>query len=342
MEAFILIVSVGLQFTAAVGALRLARFTGRSPAWTALAAAIGLMGVRRAITLGRLLTGDPTSPVDLAAETVALLISILVVIAVAFLGPLIKRLQRAEEILQMNEQLRQEADRRAQAQQALEQQQRTLGRLLQASDHERRLIGYDIHDGLAQQLAGAMMHLQAYEVQRHTAPEQADRAYGTAVDLVQQAHAEARRLISGVRPPALDVSGLQAALAGLIDDLGPPKGPHIELHADVQCGRLPAVLENAVYRVAQEALANACRHSGTDRVAVTLTQQDGTLRLEVRDWGTGFDPESVPDDRFGLEGIRQRAQLLGGELTVDSAPGKGSTVSVTLPIIHRALDLGVN
>ena len=342
MEASILVVSVGLQFLAAAGALRLARITGRSPAWTALAAAIGLMGLRRAITLGRLLTGDDTSPVDLAAETVALLISILMVVAVVYLGPLIKRLQRAEEILQLNEQLRQEADRRAQAQHALERQQRTLGRLLQASDHERRLIGYDIHDGLAQQLAGAMMHLQAYEAQRPTVPEQADLAYRTAVDLVHQAHAEARRLISGVRPPALDVSGLQAALGGLIDDLGPPKGPEIDFRADVQFVRLPAVLENAVYRMAQEALANACRHSGTDRVAVTLTQQDGTLRLEVRDWGTGFDPESVPDDRFGLEGIRQRAQLLGGELTVDSAPGKGSTVSVTLPIIHRALDLGVN
>lgn len=335
MAAFVLTVSVGLQFVAAFWALGLARVTGRSPAWTFLAAAIGLMGVRRTITLTRLLMGDDVIPVDLAAETVALTISILMVLGIGALGPLVRRLQRTEEMLGLNEQLRQEADQRREAQESLEREQRTLRRLLQASDHERRLIAYDIHDGLAQHLAGALMYLQTLQAEFEAAPEESAEAFREGMALLRQAHSEARRLIGGVRPPVLDKSGIVAALTSMVQDLGPPQGPKIDFRSEVKFDRLPAVLENAVYRMAQEALHNACQHSRSERIALTLHQDNGKLSLEVRDWGVGFEPQAVPDDHFGLEGIRQRARLLGGELRIDSEPEKGTSVQITLPLVGK-------
>ncbi len=332
MAAVVLAISLCLQFLAAAWALGLARLTGRSPAWTCLAAAIGLMGVRRLITLTRIIAGNDTVPADLTAETVALLISILMVLGIGSIGPLVRRLQRTEVVLELNRQLQQEVEQRQKTQEALEHEQRSLTRLLQASDHERRLIGYEIHDGLAQQLAAAIMHLQMHESRRSESPEQADDELHAAAESLRQAHSEARRLIRDVRPPVLDESGIEAALYSLVQSVERPEGPRVEFQCVVRFDRLPAVLENAIYRMAQQAVTNACQYSQSERLKVSLFQEGDLLHLEVQDWGIGFDPKTVPDDRFGLEGIRERARLLGGELAVESEPGKGTYIRVTLPI----------
>jgi PAS domain S-box-containing protein len=227
---------------------------------------------------------------------------------------------------------------RRQAQEALERERQTLWHMLQASDYERRLIAYDIHDGLAQYLAAAGMQFQAHDSLRKNSPNKARKAYETAVELVRQAHAESRRLISEVRPPVIDEDGLETAIPHLVHEQrrhGGPKIEKIELHSDVQFGRLPSILENAIYRIVQEALTNACKHSKSKKVTVTMTQEGQDVRLEVRDWGIGFDPESVEKGHFGLEGIRQRVRLLGGRLTIESKPGSGTLVQVVVPIVEK-------
>ena len=103
----------------------------------------------------------------------------------------------------------------------------------------------------------------------------------------------------------------------------------------MQFGRLPPILENALYRIAQEALTNACKHSRSKKATVTMVQEGQDVRLEVRDWGIGFDPEAVGKGHFGLEGIRQRVRLLGGRLTIESAPGSGTLVQVVAPILEK-------
>ena len=210
--------------------------------------------------------------------------------------------------------------------------ERALRHLLESADHERQLIAYDIHDGIAQQVAAALMQLQSYQHLRKIAPAQAATAFDAALGLLRQAQGEARRLISGVRPPALDDSGLVAGLVHLAQDQRLAGGPRVEFHSDVAFNRLAAGLENAVYRVAQEAVTNACKHSGSDRVRMMLTQEDARLRLEVRDWGVGFDPAAVPPGHFGLEGMRKRSRLLGGTVTIDSRPGHGTTVTLVVPL----------
>jgi signal transduction histidine kinase len=217
----------------------------------------------------------------------------------------------------------------------LQKEHRTLKHLLQSSDHERQLIAYEIHDGLAQQLAGAIMQFQTFQHLKETKPKDAAKAFDAGVTMLQQGHFEARRLISGVRPPILDEEGVVAAVAHLVNEQRRLKGPKIEYRNNVDFDRLAPILENGIYRIAQEGLANACQHSGSERVRVTLLQREDRIRIEVRDWGVGFDVGSIQENRFGLVGIRQRARLLGGKCSIRSTPGKGARVSVELPVVAR-------
>ena len=227
---------------------------------------------------------------------------------------------------------------RQQVQEALARERQSLWTMLEARDHERQIISYEIHDGLAQYLTAAGMQLQAYETLKETDPDQAQKAYEMAVELVHQSQTEARRLISEVRPPVIDETGLGTAISHLVHDQRRRGGLQIEFQSDVQFGRLPANLENALYRIVQEALTNACKHSQGEKAAVTMAHQGRDIRLEVRDWGIGFDAASVGKGHFGLEGIRQRVRLLGGRLTIESAPGSGTLVQVVVPIREEGHD----
>ena len=224
---------------------------------------------------------------------------------------------------------------RRQAQEALDRERRTLQHMLRASDHERQLIAYDIHDGLAQYLTGAMMQIEHSHNIRENRPEDSETAFKAGMEMLRQSHFEARRLISGVRPPILDESGVVAAIAHLVYDVRAHKGPKVEFHGKVDFGRLAPTLENAVYRIAQEGLNNACAHSLSETVSVGLVQRGDQVRITIRDQGVGFDPKIVEQGRFGLEGIRERARLLGGKAVIDSMPGKGTRIVVDLPIVYR-------
>jgi two-component system sensor histidine kinase DegS len=153
--------------------------------------------------------------------------------------------------------------------------------------------------------------------------------------MLRQGHIEARRLIAGVRPPILDEEGIVAAVGHLVHEHIRLKGPNIEYRSRVDFDRLDPTLENAIYRIAQEALTNACKHSKSERILVSLLQQEDRLRIEIRDWGVGFDPNAVPKSHFGLEGIRQRARLLGGKCSIQSKVGKGARILVKLPVVPR-------
>lgn len=242
--------------------------------------------------------------------------------------------ERTAELAEANRRLQREVEERQQAQDALERERQSLWKMLQASDHERQTISYEIHDGIAQYLAAAMMQFQAHDSQKKNSPGKAQKAYETALELVHQAHSESRRLISEVRPPVIDESGLETAVSHLICEHRRNDGPKIECRTSLRHGRLPAIMENALYRIAQEALTNACIHSKSKKVKVALTQDKQDIRLEVRDWGIGFDGKSTGEGHFGLEGIRERARLLGGKLTIESTPGSGTLVQVVVPVLE--------
>ena len=154
--------------------------------------------------------------------------------------------------------------------------------------------------------------------------------------MLRQGHVEARRLISGVRPPILDESGVVAAIAHLVHDPAFEQGPKIEFRSKVTFDRLAPVVENAIYRIVQE---------GLDQRPQPQQEQDGSWSA----WSSGATacgsrsatgasgsiPAAVQENRFGLEGIRERARLLGGKCGIKSKPGKGTRIVVELPVVER-------
>ena len=243
--------------------------------------------------------------------------------------------ERTVELTQANEQLRHEIEDRKRVEDVLKRERRALKHMLKASDHERQLIAYDIHDGLAQELAGAIMQFQICDHARKANRKDAAKAFDVGITLLQRSHVEARRLISGVRPPILDESGVVAAIVHLVYDPAFDQGPKIDFRNRVTFTRLAPVLESVVYRIVQEGLTNARNHSKSKKILVSLRQRDDRLRIEIRDWGVGFDPKTRQENRFGLQGIRERARLLGGKCSIRSTPGAGTVVVVDLPVVER-------
>ena len=221
------------------------------------------------------------------------------------------------------------------AQEALQKEYQTLKHLLQSSDHERQLIAYELHDGLTQQLAGAIMQFDTFADLKDKHPKEAKDALHAGLTMLRQSHFEARRLIAGVRPPILDESGVVEAIAHLVHEQGRRKGPQIDFHSSVDFDRLVPTLENTIYRIAQEGLANACQHSKSEKVRVSFLQDGDQVRVEIRDWGIGFDTKTVREKHFGLESVRQRTRLMGGKCSIKSKPGKGTAVVVELPVVER-------
>jgi two-component system sensor histidine kinase UhpB len=198
---------------------------------------------------------------------------------------------------------------------------------LQAQEQERTRVARDLHDEVNQSLTGLLLRLEAA---REAAPPELEAELAETKSLANQAMRELLSLARQLRPTALDDLGLAAAIAGQVDRLG-----HGEIEAELSAeGELADLGDDAqlvVYRVAQEALSNAARHSGAGRVEVRLRRlEDGGVALAVSDDGRGFAFDDA-ERGLGIAGMRERALLIGGELTIESRPGRGTTVRLTVP-----------
>lgn len=223
----------------------------------------------------------------------------------------------------------------------IKKEQQLLRRLLDLHERERQLIAYEIHDGFAQHLAGALFRLQGFRETFAANPAEAWKGFDSATHLLSQAIDQTRRLISGLRPPILDELGVVEAIQYLVYEHRQNAGPEIEFGHEMTSERLPPPLENAIFRIVQESLNNACRHSQSDRIHVSLIQRSDGIRIDVRDWGVGFDPGAVAEQRFGLQGIRERVRLLDGRVNIESLPDQGTHISVELPLVGMEIEQAV-
>ena len=226
------------------------------------------------------------------------------------------------------------SDRR-ESQEALERERNFLRQLLDLHEQERQVLAYEIHDGFAQQLTGTLFQLQGFRQQQTKNPQAAQKAYEVGLSSLRGAIDETRRLINGLRPPILDEAGIVAAIDYMICEASEQFGLDVEFVRDLQVNRLAPPLETTVFRIVQESLTNVRHHSGSQKAKVSLTGHDDQLNLEIKDWGCGFNPEEVDESHFGLRGIRERARLLGGKATVDTALGHGTRIVVELPLLER-------
>lgn len=201
---------------------------------------------------------------------------------------------------------------------------------------ERRRVAYDIHDGLAQIATSAYQHLEAFADRHHSLSPEEHAELEQMRELTRRTVREARRVIAELRPTVLDDFGLVVALRDEIEELR-KAGWLVIFNDPADDQRLPRNIEIGLFRVAQEALANARKHAGPTPIWVSLERDDATVRLEVRDQGKGFDthapaPSCMAGERVGLVGMNERMALLGGACIVASNPGEGTRVIAVVPV----------
>lgn len=221
------------------------------------------------------------------------------------------------------------------AEEKLRDEQNFLRRMLDAHERDRQLIAYDLHDGLVQDIAAAGMYFNSVDRSLTSLNPTERQTFDQAMNLLRAAISDGRRVLSGLRPPILDEQGIVMALHYLAVEQSVPGELEVRVSADVAFTRLEPLLEGTIYRIVQESLTNVKRHSRSHEAEVFLMQVGDRLTLIVQDWGIGFDPARVPADHFGLEGIRKRAALLGGQAEIDSGPNRGTRIAIEFPIRVR-------
>lgn len=204
---------------------------------------------------------------------------------------------------------------------------------------ERARMARELHDTLEQQLTGLSLQLDAAGDTLADSPEVAQRALAAAQGLLKHTRAEARRSIWDLRPSALEDGDLLAALRETLSHASPGERPEINIAATGTARRLPAAVESGLLRIATEAVTNAVKHAQAASVRVQLTYKPDAVELTVRDDGCGFDATATPAaGHFGLTGMRERAARMNARLRIESRPGRGTTLTLTVPVTNDPPD----
>jgi signal transduction histidine kinase len=208
--------------------------------------------------------------------------------------------------------------------------QRLSSRLVDAQESERRAISRELHDEVGQSLGALLVDLSRLSASippdRAEEKEQVDRMKSVAESSVQAV----RNIALLLRPSMLDDLGLGPALEWQGREVSRRSDIEVEVHAENVPRDLPAEYATTIYRLAQEALNNAVRHSGAKTAKVEVEQSGRRVRVRISDDGRGFDPKRTRG--LGILGMEERVKRLGGEFTVDSAPGRGAAITAELPL----------
>jgi signal transduction histidine kinase len=275
--------------------------------------------VRRFEAVGVIVAGDRSTPEALAGDDERLLQAYAT---------------RTVLVLELNQALSAERDRADAVERLVATEIRdasrreTLRRVVEAQERERRRLAIELHDETGQSLAAVLMGLRRLEESNDPATVRAtvDELRETVVNAVQ----ELRALAVELRPKALDDFGLSPALERLIETYSRRTGLAVDSHLAGLESRLPEPVESARYRIAQEALTNIAKHAGASSVSIVTRRDKGRIALIIEDNGTGFDV-AVPAGGLGLVSMRERAELLGGSLRVESGPDHGTTLVIEVP-----------
>lgn len=207
-----------------------------------------------------------------------------------------------------------------------------LEKLISAHEDERRRIARELHDEAGQALTALILNLEvAEQSQTPLRPEQLVRLRGIAEDTL----AELRRMIYDLRPSILDDLGLAAAIRWYAKETIEPQGVQVTVNISGLMERLPSYIETAIFRIVQEALTNILKHADAAHASLDVTHRNGRVEMVIADDGRGFDLSGVSTRReggMGLLGMRERAELLGGMLTIQSTLGAGTRLEVAIPV----------
>jgi signal transduction histidine kinase len=205
-----------------------------------------------------------------------------------------------------------------------------LRRVVAGQELERSRLARELHDETGQALTSILLGLKAVEEAR--GGDGLSQAAANLRELVVATLQDVRRLAVELRPKALDDFGLVPALERLVETFAEGTGIDVQLEPRLGDARLPEHIETALYRLIQEALTNVVKHAHATTVSILLVRRDGRVSAIVEDNGRGFDPVEARADGLGLVGMRERAALVGGRLTIEAAEGSGTTIAVEVPV----------
>jgi signal transduction histidine kinase len=207
--------------------------------------------------------------------------------------------------------------------------------VIQAQEDERMRIARELHDSTSQSLTSLLVGLR--NLSAH-APDslspQIEEIRGVVSTTLDEVHALAWQL----RPSVLDDLGLTVALGRYIADFERRFGIQVDFTVHGLDERLPALIETSLYRITQEALTNVARHASAQQASILIDRRNSAIRVIVEDDGIGFDAasHSMSQKSLGLQGIRERAQLLNGKLTIESSPGQGTSLFIEIPMAEKS------
>ncbi|MBR9990744.1 MAG: HAMP domain-containing protein [Gemmatimonadetes bacterium] len=207
-------------------------------------------------------------------------------------------------------------------------------RALTAQEEERRRIAQELHDGIAQTLAALRVRLRVARAAEGETRQDALESISTDIGAATE---EIRRIAQGLRPPALDMLGLSPAIESYARSVAEANGLRIDTDIVATDGMLSPDAELALYRIVQEALSNVARHSGARSARVDLDVANGTVQTVISDTGRGFAVAAeMARGGLGLFGMQERGAYLGGTVEIESTPGGGTRVRVTIPTVETA------
>jgi signal transduction histidine kinase len=200
-----------------------------------------------------------------------------------------------------------------------------------AASQERNRLARELHDTLAHSLSAVTVQLEAVQALWEVNPSEARQMNDQALQVSQKGLTEARRALHSLRASPLEDLGLALAVSDLARSTAARANLHLDLDVQNHLENLAPAVEQCIYRVAQESVANVVRHAEAQSLCVSLRHGSGGLTLTVADDGCGFDPGAVDSSRYGLQGLRERAEMVGANLQVTSKVQNGTTVQLVVP-----------
>lgn len=216
-------------------------------------------------------------------------------------------------------------------------EQTMAARLLQAQEDERRRIANVLHDDISQRIALLSIDVDRLRQEIAAAQPETSSRLGRVLEQAQALGLSVDTLLRELYSTTLDRLGLGAALRGFCEEFSAESGIAVRLRGEAPL-RVPHNVAVALFRIAQEALRNAARHSGASSAIVEIAGTDGEVRVTIEDHGRGFDPEAASAPAgLGLESMRERLRPFGGRCIIESAPSRGTRVDAIVPLASRPL-----
>ena len=272
---------------------------------------------------------------ELAASSENLRRSLMLTFAITLIGGTVLALATISRTLKLERELERRLEENARARADLRD---LSARLLRAQENERRTLARELHDEVGQSLSAILMETEGAACAEE--PLEVRDHLGAIRAMAEKTVNQVRDLALLLRPSMLDDFGLVPALKWQARETGKRTGLHVTVQADDTVDGLPDEHQTCIYRLVQEALNNSSRHASARNVEVRVARDGARVKFSVRDDGAGFDPRVVRG--LGLLGMEERVGRLGGQVRIDSQPGRGTLVSAELPVAEMAVKNGQN